>query len=126
MKEGRVLLGFALLVAVSTVKKTSALIGLDINGDRLVVATRMSKSSAVTDGTARTSSSNVGSWSYLQQRSIVETAVGKALEIDKEQRLQGQGESHVSNILRLFDQPEGYQPRFTLYRDEVRHRGCKF
>ncbi len=65
-------------------KKTSALIGLNINGDHLVVASRMSKSLAVTDGSASTCSSNVGSWSYLQQRSIVETAVGKALEIEKE------------------------------------------
>jgi hypothetical protein len=87
----------------------------------------MSQGSDATEGvTANTSSSNIGSWAYLQQKSFIETAVGKSLEIDKEQRLKGRGEAHVSNTLRLFDKPDGYQPRFTLYRDEVRGRKLAF
>jgi len=58
------------------------------------------------------------SWSGLQTLSS-STAVGSALDAEKEAREKGIGASFVQNKLRLFDSTRQETPMLTLYRDHA-------
>lgn len=128
--EAMVVLGvvISVLIVAAVSKTASALGGCSIASSTRshLTATRrynrMERVSALFD-TSSSSSSSIGipSWSNLQEKSVRGTAVGKALDADKDLRKTGRGEAHVTNTIRLFDKPDGYHPMFTLYRDEVRN-----
>ncbi len=124
-----VLVGVVISVLiVAAVRKTASALGgcsiVSSTRSRLSATRRYNRMGRVSESCGTSSSSSIStgipSWSNLQEKSVTGTAVGKALDADKELRKAGRGEAHVTNTLRLFDKPDGYQPMFTLYRDEVR------
>jgi hypothetical protein len=88
------------------------------SGSSLIDKTSITKlfSSNPSGMTSSTSSTTILSWSELQEQ-VGNTLVGKALNNEVKQRLQGNGSAHVQNTLRLFGSND--EPQITLYRDHA-------
>jgi len=106
----------SILVLLSAVDETLGFTSSQSWNDRGIGKLQMSSSAGGAGGSA----TSVVSWEDLTQQ-IGQTAVGKALNEDAEQRLKGRGSPNVHNKMRLFDSKfsESKKPAITLFRDHA-------